>query len=689
MKCTNCNRELPKGATWCNMCGAPVVKKQQHAGLIIMASILGAIAIALVGFILIGNIRDRQNSSKRKASVNNKTDSNTDGNTLPEKDETVIAATSTKEKTIMIYMIGSNLESESGLATADIEEILDADYGNNVNIVIQSGGCTNWQNNIMKDNTVQRFYVENDDLTELKSMGRISMVDTNTLSDFITYTASAYPAEDYILLLWDHGGGVPIGFGYDELDPYNTLTEVELGEALQTANIKFESIIFDACNMCTLEIARAIEDYAEYMVAAESYVTGCGLYYTDFITGMDSQEANDPMDYCEIIVKGYMDSLREDQAVGSMSMIDLDRVDAVYNAYINYIDSVNTDVNSGMYAEYTKARRNCGLYEGTDSVDLITLATNYNTDMSSALINAVVNAVAYTDSDLLYGHGIAAYSPFNMVEDYMYARDSLSGLSYDERIIDFYDTYASIQLGYMGEDYINSYAGDWYNAEGVDSYVEEGTEAATYSVATSSKNGTDVIELSDDDLEILDSVTVSAILMMDDETGLLLGEDYYNNFDEDYDVIIDKPDYWVCVNDNIACYICMDIYKDDATDDWSQTGIVYAQRNGEDILLLLYYDQDYPTGTVLGYVPYDFETGEGNGGKYLPLNDDDSIDLVYPCISITTGETEYITLDEPFLASSLKLSYQEIELTDYKTVTYYSIYDIYGNIYKTEEFYFD
>ena len=44
--------------------------------------------------------------------------------------------------TMMVYMLGTDLESQSGMATADLNEMLYAGLDNrNVNVVVQTGGC--------------------------------------------------------------------------------------------------------------------------------------------------------------------------------------------------------------------------------------------------------------------------------------------------------------------------------------------------------------------------------------------------------------------------------------------------------------------------------------------------------------------------------------------------------------------
>ena len=61
--------------------------------------------------------------------------------------------------TIMLYLCGSDLESLYGCATDDINEILDANVGDNVNIVIETGGASYWQNDTISNQTNQRYLI--------------------------------------------------------------------------------------------------------------------------------------------------------------------------------------------------------------------------------------------------------------------------------------------------------------------------------------------------------------------------------------------------------------------------------------------------------------------------------------------------------------------------------------------------
>lgn len=589
-----------------------------------------------------------------------------------------------KKTTVMMYVIGSNLEANGGCATEDFKEMLEADL-EHTNIVIQTGGCTQWHNDIVKGNTCQRFCMENGNLVELENLGRVSMVEPETLTDFIRFAAGQYPAEKYVLVLWDHGGGVPIGYGQDDLFQ-GTLVDYELGNALVDAGVHFESVLFDACDMCTLEVALALKPSADYMLAAESLVDGVGMFYTNWLNTIDDDSVTS-IAYGEQIITDYMASLKANNSVGSMSMIDLDRVDAVYRAYETYLEDLTGQLKRGNYAEYYKARNNCGRYEASDSVDLITLVTSYHTDYSTAVMNAVVNAVAYTESDYLYGHGIAAYSPFELIDQYSYGRESMVELGYSDQVLGFYDTFVSLYYGYQGDSYVDDYAGSWYDSDVVEEYVEEGTQAGNYVLETTFVDGREVIEMSDDFWDIVTDVTITTILMTTDTEGLLLGEDYYERTDSYGNILIAPPECWEYINNVPCAYYCLDEYTDPNTGAWSQTGCALGYVNDQDALLLIYFDEDYPVGTLLGYVPVDFETMESlSGDTYMNFEASDRIDLAFGEINIETGDMEYYAYGQPVSYSDTVLDYNYVNGDECYLITMYTIRDVYGNVYETEMF---
>lgn len=146
------------------------------------------------------------------------------------------SSTGAGSATVMIYMVGSNLESDDGSATADLREMAKAGFGSNINLVIETGGTKKWKTGAIANGKVQRFTMENGDLHLQQDLGKNHMLTVSALTDFVTWSARNYPADRYCLIFWDHGGGTMVGFGSDEIYPNDTLTISDIHEALQKAS---------------------------------------------------------------------------------------------------------------------------------------------------------------------------------------------------------------------------------------------------------------------------------------------------------------------------------------------------------------------------------------------------------------------------------------------------------------------
>ena len=99
--------------------------------------------------------------------------------------------------TLMLYMCASDLESEGGFATEDLNEIMYGYNAGNLNVIVQTGGTEEWQNTVIADDRCQRYQVTEDGLELVDdSLGMQNMADGTTLTDFIRYCSSNYTAAD-------------------------------------------------------------------------------------------------------------------------------------------------------------------------------------------------------------------------------------------------------------------------------------------------------------------------------------------------------------------------------------------------------------------------------------------------------------------------------------------------------------
>ncbi len=653
----------------------PPVQKKRSGGGLAFAIVMIVLVLAAGGVFLVYKVLNGFTTTISDVS-----------NGVNNRDEDVVPEATAKQ-TIMIYMIGSNLESEGGLATRDLKEIKRSAVTEDTNIILQTGGCKDWSslNSYCKDKKVQRFELIDGQFEEIDNLGKVSMVDSDTLYDFIKFTAKKYPAEDYVLILWDHGGGIPVGYGIDENYPDEIMYVYELADAIKKSGVHFDSIVFDACNMCTLETCMALKDSSDYLIGAESYVNGTGISYTNWINSLaDSPVANG--DYRELIVSDYMDYCQRRGMVASMSVISLSHIGAVYDAYVDYICMLKEDLEDNCFSDISTARNDCGIYEYTDCVDLVTLAGKYENSASTSLINTVVSAVDYTESDFAFGHGVMAYFPFNELLSYDVGRTIFEELDYNEDVSKFYDELISLKFAFeYGVADARSHSGDWFDEDIIDLYdnhgvaVAEAQEIYLPSYSAEYEDGLEHYYMKTSEIEWMESL---CLLMIEGDDGnlIFLGQDVVSEFDDDGDLVAENPENWTYLADRLACFVSVDYYYDEETDEWNQSGMIPVKVNGEMGYIYVFYSQDYPEGTIYGYM-----SDDENDNYLYDLEDTDEIQILW----YDPTNDVYVEAYDPFMASEISLEFKEIDLSCDTTYVIYQITDVYGNIYTSDAFVYE
>jgi len=254
---------------------------------------------------------------------------------LPVKEEPIIP--DKDAYSVFIYLCGSDLETKHGAATKNIQELLDADVGDDVNIVLQTGGTKKWRSFGISSTSIQRYEIEEGALQLLESLPNDSMGKASTLADFLCYGIENYPAEKYAAILWDHGGGSISGIAFDEQYRYDALSLGELQEAFEkttkTTKTKFELIGLDACLMATLEAAQMLAPFGSYMVASQEISPTTGWNYTAI--GESLSQRTGGKELGETICDSYYEKcykLGKEQTV-TLSVIDLNKVDLLTESF--------------------------------------------------------------------------------------------------------------------------------------------------------------------------------------------------------------------------------------------------------------------------------------------------------------------------------------------------------------------
>lgn len=363
--------------------------------------------------------------------------------------------------TVMVYMCGADLESGNAAATKDIQEMLYAQDTDNINLLVYTGGCKRWQNNVISSSVNQVYKVEPSGLKAvIENAGKGAMTDPKTLTEYIKWAAKNYPANRYELIFWDHGSGSVGGYGYDEKNPLTgSMTLAQINDALKEAGVKFDFVGFDACLMATLENGLMLSQYADYMIASEETEPADGWYYTDWLTQLSQNTSTPTVELGKKIADTYYNANAKYSAYSgiTLSMVDLAELEnTVPVTFADFSKSISGLIDNDEYKTVSNARSKTKEFAASakiDQVDLVNLADNLNNDESKRLIDTIQSAVKYniTSSNMATAYGLSVYFPYRKLSnvDEMTETYEAIGLSpdYSKCISDFAGQQTAGQIG--------------------------------------------------------------------------------------------------------------------------------------------------------------------------------------------------------------------------------------------------
>ena len=245
--------------------------------------------------------------------------------------------------TLFIYMCGSNLESQKGLAGSNIDELLAASVSDDLNIIIQTGGANKWLSHGIDAEKTQRYVIKNGKLGLAMSLDNANMGEADTLTDFLKWGQENYSSDRNILVMWDHGGGSTKGICFDENYSFDALTLPEMKKAFKDADItkKFDIVGFDACLMASIEVAAVMSDYADYMVASEEIEPSGGWDYKVFAESINNNTTT--VDIGKAICDSFIKKCngKKNDVYSTLSVLNLSKVDSMLDRFAYAAKNLN------------------------------------------------------------------------------------------------------------------------------------------------------------------------------------------------------------------------------------------------------------------------------------------------------------------------------------------------------------
>lgn len=334
-------------------------------------------------------------------------------------------------RTIMIYMVGSDLESGNGLATVDLNEInYNLMDNQNINVLLVAGGTKKWQNDYIETNETSIYKLTPSGFSKIREQNLQNMGSSEVLSNFINYVYNNYKTDKYDLIFWNHGGAIN-GSEFDEISKDN-LSLVEMKEALKNTpfnqNNKIETIMFRTCLNGTIEVADIFTDYSDYLVASEEVTNGYRLEgMLKFINTIKTSDTG--YDVSKKFIDSYKNMMRnlnntlyslgvdETYIYSTYSIVDLSKIKKLENSINDFFSSIDLSKN---YNEIGRVRSNLYQYASDenayDMVDLYNLVyelRNLNPSKADNVLKNIENTVLYNWATNSKSRGISIYFPFN------------------------------------------------------------------------------------------------------------------------------------------------------------------------------------------------------------------------------------------------------------------------------------
>ena len=346
--------------------------------------------------------------------------------TLPVMAEESAEAAENAAWTVMIYLCGTDLESKNGMATENLLEISKTLANQQVNVLIETGGAKAWSTkeklgfDIATDR-LQRYKYDENGFTLVEERPLSNMAQTETLTEFIRWGQENYPADRYMLTIWDHGGGSMEGVILDELHNSAVMSLEDLGRALDDANVPLELLFMDTCLMATIETCAVVDGQTRYLVASEETVPGYGGNYKGWLQYLfDNPECDSARlgrVICDTVQQKYAEQGAGAADTVTMSVIDLKKMDAVYTAFDDmFAEAGSLLQNVNAFSEFAVAVSRSETYytsEMRDIADMASRASGHgiSTETAKRLVNAVDDAVVYAIKGAThsYSHGISFY----------------------------------------------------------------------------------------------------------------------------------------------------------------------------------------------------------------------------------------------------------------------------------------
>lgn len=240
-----------------------------------------------------------------------------------------------QEWTVLVYVAADNDLAQ--WADSDLVEMEQVGSNSDIRVVVQ----------IDKPLVgARRLLIGQGSSVLLGELGIIDMCSWETLSNFLAWGMTSFPADKYLVILWDHGTGwtaVPHrSFGTDwssgnVLSIANGDFQKALSSAFEYTDERINVLAFDACLMQQIEVGFETRRYTNLLLAPQSIMPLEGFRYDEILQVLHSDPTIGETNLSTRIVQSTVDNYTGIQPI-AISAVRVSRLNEIAD---NLIDLVN------------------------------------------------------------------------------------------------------------------------------------------------------------------------------------------------------------------------------------------------------------------------------------------------------------------------------------------------------------
>jgi len=302
--------------------------------------------------------------------------------------------------TILVYMAADNTLSEA--AVDELNEMEEAMYSDDINLIVQIDSRAGNFYNFYEGTRRYHIFPDADNSSEVtskivKSLGEQDTGDYDSISDFANWGFDKYPSEKKALFIWSHGNNwypsYPRFCPDHDSDHYIDVTGKDLQKGLKKIDGNLDLLVYDACNMLSMEIIGESYKYADYIIGSEDLIHSDGFPYKDLLNGWESYSSTQNL--ASWIGDTFVDSYRVGGSQNPFGHITAPASAAVFKSS-KYKELRDALIMFGedypelpATTEFDTARDNCWEFnDGGDDVDI----REFFLKMAEQNISAELNA---------------------------------------------------------------------------------------------------------------------------------------------------------------------------------------------------------------------------------------------------------------------------------------------------------